>query len=51
MALRDAYRAMPEYPGFILLDADCPPAEVVARLARGSWARRQPRRPLPVLDP
>ena len=34
MALRDAYRAMPEYPGFILLDADCRPAEVVARLAR-----------------
>ena len=34
VALRDSYRAMPEYPGFILLDADCPPAEVVARLAR-----------------
>ena len=34
VALRDAYRAMPEYPGFIQLDADCVPAEVVARLAR-----------------
>ncbi len=34
VALRDAYRAMPEYPDFVQLDADCPPAEVVARLAR-----------------
>ena len=34
VALRDAYRTMPEYPGFILVDADCKPAEVVARLAR-----------------
>ncbi|HJW01433.1 MAG TPA: thymidylate kinase [Arthrobacter sp.] len=33
MALRDAYRAMPEYPGFIQLYAACPPDEVVARLA------------------
>ncbi|BAS11264.1 probable thymidylate kinase [Arthrobacter sp. Hiyo4] len=32
--LRDAYRSMPEYPGFVQLDADCPPAEVVARLKR-----------------
>ena len=34
VALRDGYRAMPEYPGFVLLDADCPPAELAARLAR-----------------
>lgn len=34
VALRDAYRAMPEYPGFIQLDADCEPDQVVARLAR-----------------
>ena len=34
VSLRDAYRSMPEYPGFVLLDADCPPAEVVARLTR-----------------
>ena len=34
VSLRDAYRAMPEYPGFLLLDADCPPAHVVAQLAR-----------------
>ncbi|MBO1268227.1 dTMP kinase [Arthrobacter cavernae] len=34
VALRDAYRSMPEYPGFIQLDADCPPADVVDRLAR-----------------
>jgi dTMP kinase len=33
-ALRDAYRSMPEYAGFALLDADCPPAEVVGRLKR-----------------
>ncbi|KRE81023.1 dTMP kinase [Arthrobacter sp. Soil762] len=32
--LRDAYRSMPEYPGFVQLEADCPPAEVVARLNR-----------------
>ena len=32
VALRDAYRSMPEYEGFAQLDADCPPAEVVARL-------------------
>ena len=32
--LRDAYRAMPEYPGFVQLDADCTPEEVVARLKR-----------------
>lgn len=34
VALRDAYRSMPEYPGFVQLDADCAPAEVVDRLAR-----------------
>jgi dTMP kinase len=34
LALRDAYRSMPEYPGFDQLDADCPPAEVLARLKR-----------------
>lgn len=34
VALRDAYGSMPEYPDFVQLDADCPPAEVVARLAR-----------------
>jgi dTMP kinase len=34
VALRDAYRAMPEYPGYIQLDADCVPDEVVAGLAR-----------------
>jgi dTMP kinase len=34
VALRDAYRAMPEYSGFIKLDADCPPGDVVDRLAR-----------------
>jgi dTMP kinase len=34
VALRDAYRSLPEYPNFVELDADCPPAEVVARLAR-----------------
>lgn len=33
-ALRDAYRSMREYPGFVQLDADCPPAEVLARLTR-----------------
>lgn len=33
-ALRDAYRGLPEYARFILLDADCPPPEVAARLAR-----------------
>jgi dTMP kinase len=33
VALRDAYRSMPEYPGFIQLDADCAPDQVVARLA------------------
>ncbi len=32
--LRDAYRSMPEYPGLVPLDADCPPAAVVARLKR-----------------
>ncbi|MCP9000717.1 AAA family ATPase [Pseudarthrobacter sp. RMG13] len=32
--LRDAYRSMPEYAAFLQLDADCPPAEVVARLKR-----------------
>jgi len=32
--LRDAYRSIPEYLGFVQLDADCPPAEVVARLKR-----------------
>ncbi len=32
--LRDAYRAMTEYPGFVQLDADCTPEEVVARLKR-----------------
>lgn len=34
VALRDAYRSMGEYPGFVQLDADCPPAEAVARLSR-----------------
>lgn len=34
VALRDAYRALPEYQDFVTLDADCPPEEVVARLAR-----------------
>jgi dTMP kinase len=34
VALRDAYRSLPEYPDFVELDADCPPAEVAARLAR-----------------
>jgi dTMP kinase len=34
IALRDAYRAMPEYPGFLQLDADGPPDDVVRRLAR-----------------
>jgi dTMP kinase len=34
VALRDAYRAMPEYPGFIELDADGPPGDVACRLAR-----------------
>jgi dTMP kinase len=34
VALRDAYRSMPEYADFVLLDADCPPAEVVGRLKR-----------------
>ncbi len=33
-ALRDAYRSMPEHAGFVLLDADCLPAEVVGRLKR-----------------
>ncbi|QHK20678.1 AAA family ATPase [Pseudarthrobacter psychrotolerans] len=32
--LRDAYRSMPGYPGFVQLDADCTPEEVVARLKR-----------------
>lgn len=34
VALRDAYRSMPEYPDFLQLDADCPPADVVDQLAR-----------------
>ena len=34
VVLRDAYRSMQEYPGFVQLDADCPPAEVLARLTR-----------------
>jgi dTMP kinase len=34
VALRGAYRSMPEYAGFFQLDADCPPADVVDRLAR-----------------
>ncbi|RAX44210.1 thymidylate kinase [Arthrobacter sp. AQ5-06] len=34
VALRDAYRSMPEYAGFVQLDADCRPAEVVAGLKR-----------------
>lgn len=34
VALRDAYRSMPEYPDFVRVDADCPPADVVDRLAR-----------------
>ena len=34
VALRDAYRSMPEYAGVVQLDADCPPAEVLARLKR-----------------
>ncbi|MHA7290625.1 dTMP kinase [Arthrobacter sp. MDT3-24] len=37
--LRDAYRSLPEYPGFVQLDADCPPAEVVARLKRIVYKR------------
>ncbi|MET3163251.1 UNVERIFIED_ORG: dTMP kinase [Arthrobacter sp. UYEF10] len=32
--LRDAYRAMPEYPGFVQLDADSTPEGVVAGLKR-----------------
>ena len=39
VALRDAYRSLPEYPEFEELDADCPPAEAVARLARIVGAR------------
>jgi dTMP kinase len=39
VALRNAYRAMPEYPGFIQLDADGPPAAVVNRLERIVGAR------------
>lgn len=34
VALRDAYRALPEYPGFIELDAGCPSVDVVVGLAR-----------------
>ncbi|WP_426988417.1 dTMP kinase [Pseudarthrobacter sp. Y6] len=34
VALRDAYRSMPEYAGFVQLDADCRPAAVVAGLKR-----------------
>ena len=34
VALRNAYRAMPEYPAFIQLDADGPPSDVVDRLQR-----------------
>ena len=34
VALRDAYRGMPEYQGFLQLDADCPPGDVVDRLTR-----------------
>jgi dTMP kinase len=34
VGLRDAYRSMPEYPGFVQLDAGCTPEEVVARLKR-----------------
>jgi dTMP kinase len=39
VALRNAYRAMPEYPGFVELDADGPPADVVNRLGRIVGAR------------
>jgi dTMP kinase len=47
VALRDAYRAMPEYPGFVQLDADCAPDQVVARLARivSAEAMGQPGQP------
>ncbi len=34
VALRDAYRAMPEYADFIRVKADCTPAEMVERLVR-----------------
>jgi dTMP kinase len=33
ISLRDAYRSLPEYPDFIELDADAPPAQVASRLA------------------
>lgn len=33
VAFRDAYRLLPEYPGFVEVDASLPPARLVARLA------------------
>ncbi len=33
VAFREAYRSLPGYPDFVELDADAPPAQVVARLA------------------
>lgn len=33
-ALRDAYRSLPEYTDFVKIDADAPPAEVLARLTQ-----------------
>ena len=33
-SLRDAYRSLPEYPDFVKIDADAPPAEVLARLTQ-----------------
>lgn len=33
VSLRDGYRCLPEYPGFLQLDADCTPEELVDRLA------------------
>ena len=40
-ALRNAYRALPEYAGMVKIDADGPPAEVVARLVDAVDFRRQ----------
>lgn len=33
-SLRDAYRSLPEYADFVKIDADAPPAEVLARLTQ-----------------
>jgi dTMP kinase len=40
-ALRNAYRALPEYPGMVKIDAGGPPADVLARLIDALHSQRQ----------